>query len=308
MTDPTDPRSAEEAAYLAALGQRVRHLRAVRGMSRKVLARTAAISERYVAQLEAGKGNVSITLLRRLAAAMGTPVEDVVGDPGDPPDWPVFRELLRAAGPGQISAARLVLSPGSFLSPTRRPRVALIGLRGAGKSTLGRVAAERLDWPFVELNEEIAREAGLSVAEIFALYGQEGFRKFELAALRRVMQQPAPMLLATGGGIVGEPYTFEMLRSNFVTIWLKATAEEHMARVRAQGDRRPMADDRAAMTELKTILAHRAPLYSRAAATVDTAGLDRYRAAEELIIAIRIAAPDVNRPGLTTSTDDAPAA
>ena len=304
MTDRTDQRSDEEALYLATLGQRVRHLRAVRGMSRKVLARAADISERYIAQLEGGTGNVSIALLRRLALAMGVPGEDLAADPASPPDWPVIRELLRGASLGQISAARTVLSPGSFLSPTRRPRVALIGLRGAGKTTLGRIAADRLEWPFVELNQEIAREAGLSVAEIFALYGQEGFRKFEQAALRRIILQPAPMLLATGGGLVGEPCTCELLRSAFVTIWLKATAEEHMARVRAQGDRRPMADDRAAMVELRQILASRAPLYARASATVDTAGLDRYTAAEELIIAIRLAAPDGNRPGLTTSTDD----
>ena len=246
-------------------------------------------------------------LFRRVGLAMGVPVEDIAADPASAPDWPVFRELLRGASLRQISAARTVLSPGSFLPPARRPRVALIGLRGAGKTTLGRIAADRLEWPFVELNQEIAREAGLSVAEIFALYGQEGFRKFEQAALRRIILQPAPMLLATGGGLVGEPYTYELLRSAFVTIWLKATAEEHMARVRAQGDRRPMADDRAAMVELRQILASRAPLYARASATVDTAGLDRHTAAEELIIAIRLAAPDENPPGHTTSTDDTPA-
>ena len=155
--------------------------------------------------------------------------------------------------------------------------IALIGLRGAGKSTLGKMLAKKIGWSFVELNKEIEAQNGLSVAEIIALYGQEGFRRMEQAALGQLLARKELMVLATGGGIVSEPLTFDLILSSFYTIWLKAEPEEHMARVRGQGDLRPMADDRSAMAELRTILLSREPLYARASAVVDTAGLSRGR-------------------------------
>jgi XRE family aerobic/anaerobic benzoate catabolism transcriptional regulator len=151
-------------------------------------------------------------------------------------------------------------------------RVALIGLRGAGKSTLGRLAAKRLRWSFVELNREVEREAGFSMPEIFKLFGQEGYRRWELKALRKICARRDPVILATGGGIVSEAVTFELLLSSFFTMWIKASPEEHMARVRRQGDLRPMANERGAMDELRTILSSREPLYARARAVVDTSG------------------------------------
>ena len=151
--------------------------------------------------------------------------------------------------------------------------IALIGLRGAGKSTLGKMLAKKIGWSFVELNKEIEAQNGLSVAEIIALYGQEGFRRMEQAALGQLLARKELMVLATGGGIVSEPLTFDLILSSFYTIWLKAEPEEHMARVRGQGDLRPMADDRSAMAELRNILLSREPLYARASAVVDTAGL-----------------------------------
>ena len=153
--------------------------------------------------------------------------------------------------------------------------IALIGLRGAGKSTLGKMLAKKIGWSFVELNKEIEAQNGLSVAEIIALYGQEGFRRMEQAALTQLLARKELMVLATGGGIVSEPLTFDLILSSFYTIWLKAEPEEHMARVRRQGDLRPMADDRSAMAELRNILVSREPLYARASAVVDTAGLQR---------------------------------
>ena len=284
MTKTNDP----ETSFLEQLGQRVRTMRALRGMSRKVLARVSGISERYIAQLESGKGNVSIVLLRRVSNAMGAHLEDLI-PPGEPsPDWAVIRDLLRKASPGQIAQAKEILAGQNPLVQRRLSfaGIALIGLRGAGKSTLGKLLAKKIGWNFVELNKEIEAQNGLSVAEIIALYGQEGFRRMEQAALGQLLARKELTVLATGGGIVSEPLTFDLILSSFYTIWLKAEPEEHMARVRSQGDLRPMADDRSAMAELRTILKSREPLYARASAVVDTAGLTVDAAAARLIEAV----------------------
>lgn len=285
--ETSDPSEAE-TGFLERLGQRVRTMRAVRGMSRKVLARVSGISERYIAQLEGGKGNVSIVLLRRVANAMGAPLEDIIPGNEQQPDWPVIRDLLRKATPDQIAQAKDILSGGGS-APLRRSfsGIALIGLRGAGKSTLGKMLAERIGWSFVELNKEIERQNGLEVAEIINLYGQEGFRRMEQATLVQLLARKELMVLATGGGIVSEPVTFDLILKSFYTIWLKAEPEEHMARVRKQGDLRPMADDRSAMAELRNILVSREPLYTRANAMVDTAGLSVDAAAARLAEAVK---------------------
>jgi XRE family aerobic/anaerobic benzoate catabolism transcriptional regulator len=284
MTTQDDP----ETGFLEQLGQRVRTTRARRGMSRKVLAKVSGISERYIAQLESGKGNVSIVLLRRVSNAMGAHLEDLIPDGEPAPDWQVIRDLLRKATPSQIAQAKDILS-GAGVTATRRPSfagIALIGLRGAGKSTLGKMLAKKIGWSFVELNKEVEAQNGLSVAEIIALYGQEGFRRMEQAALGQLLARKELMVLATGGGIVSEPLTFDLILSSFYTIWLKADPEEHMMRVRKQGDLRPMADDRSAMAELRNILVSREPLYSRASAVVDTAGLSVDAAAARLFNAV----------------------
>ncbi|HTC98598.1 MAG TPA: helix-turn-helix transcriptional regulator [Bradyrhizobium sp.] len=284
MTDTTDP----ESGFLDQLGQRVRTMRALRGMSRKVLAKVSGISERYIAQLESGKGNVSIVLLRRVSNAMGAHLEDLIPAADPAPDWQVFRDLLRKATPSQIAQAKDALAGHS--ATTHRASfagIALIGLRGAGKSTLGKVLAKKIGWNFVELNKEIEAQNGLSIAEIIALYGQEGFRRMEQSALNQLLARKELMVLATGGGIVSEPLTFDLILSSFYTIWLKAEPEEHMGRVRKQGDLRPMADDRSAMAELRNILVSREPLYARASATVDTAGLSVDAAAARLIDTVR---------------------
>jgi XRE family aerobic/anaerobic benzoate catabolism transcriptional regulator len=281
MGGPSDP----ETVFLEQLGQRVRTMRALRGMSRKVLARVSGISERYIAQLEAGRGNVSIVLLRRVSNAMGAHLEDLIPATEPSPDWAVIRDLLRKASPARIAQAKELLGGGGASSQQRTSfaGIALIGLRGAGKSTLGKLLAKKADWNFVELNKEIEAQNGLSVAEIIALYGQEGFRRMEQAALTQLLARKELTVLATGGGIVSEPLTFDLILSSFYTIWLKAAPEEHMARVRGQGDLRPMADDRSAMAELRNILASREPLYARASAVVDTAGLTVEAAAARLI-------------------------
>jgi XRE family transcriptional regulator, aerobic/anaerobic benzoate catabolism transcriptional regulator len=284
LDEKTDPK----AGFLEQLGQRVRTMRALRGMSRKVLARVSGISERYIAQLESGKGNVSIVLLRRVSNAMGAHLEDLIPATDPAPDWQVIRDLLRKASPGQIAQAKDILADSGTATHRRLSfaGIALIGLRGAGKSTLGKILAKKIGWSFVELNKEIERQNGLSVAEIIALYGQEGFRRMEQTALGQLLARKEPMVLATGGGIVSEPLTFDLILKSFYTIWLKAEPEEHMARVRKQGDLRPMADDRSAMAELRNILLSREPLYARASAVVDTAGLSVDDAATRLIEAV----------------------
>lgn len=284
MAEPDDT----DAGFLLDLGQHVRTMRGRRGMSRKVLAKVSGISERYIAQLESGKGNVSIMLLRRISGALATPLEDLLPSQETSADWPVIRDLVRRATPVQIAYAKDVLaglgSPGDGAKREATFHgIALIGLRGAGKSTLGKMLADSIGWSFVELNREIERQNGLSVSEIIALYGQEGFRRMEQTALTRLLARGAPVVLATGGGIVSEPITFDQILKSFCTIWLKAEPEEHMARVRGQGDLRPMADDRAAMQELRTILQSREPLYARAAGVLDTAGLSVDAAAQRLV-------------------------
>jgi XRE family aerobic/anaerobic benzoate catabolism transcriptional regulator len=290
--DPPVEKHAEalenpDRAFLTRLGQRVRQSRAVRGMSRKVLARESDISERYIAQLESGEGNVSIILLRRVAAATGCRLEELIADPdGATSERALIGALLRSASPEQVERVKAMLtsvSKSDASSIAENDRIALIGLRGAGKSTLGAAAARILGWPFVELNREIERDSGFSIAEVFSIYGQEGYRRFEQACLTQIIDRPGPMILATGGGIVSETLTFDRLLSSFFTIWIKTTPAEHMARVRRQGDLRPMARDRAAMDELTTILQSREPLYERARAIVDTSGETVAQSVEKLV-------------------------
>jgi XRE family transcriptional regulator, aerobic/anaerobic benzoate catabolism transcriptional regulator len=292
-------RSSADEEFLAELGRRVRRIRALRGMSRKVLAEASDISERYIAQLESGMGNLSVLLLRRVAKAAGITLDDLIGD--TPDEMASFRDLLRAATSEAIERAKAVLRGEDTVSLYRRlvvDRVALIGLRGAGKSTLGRLAAKRLRWKFVELNREVERESGFSMAEIFRLYGQEGYRRLELKALRKISARREPMILATGGGIVSEAVTFELLLSSFFTIWLKAAPEEHMARVRQQGDLRPMANERAAMDDLRTILSTREPFYARAAASIDTSGKSVDSGANEILSVIASCSGAATEPAI----------
>ena len=291
---PNDAAGLEDESYLGDLGARVRRIRAIRGMSRKVLAKASGISERYIAQMEAGAGNVSIVLLRRIARATGVRVEDLVTELPD--DWAAMRDLLAKAPPAAVARARGILAgfdhePGGRPAAIRTPRVALVGLRGAGKSSLGEIAARELGMRFVELNREIESYHGLSVTEIFKLYGQEGYRRLELDALKRIVASDAPLILATGGGIVAEPATYDLLRASFFSIWIKARPDEHMSRVRQQGDLRPMANDRAAMEELVTILSSREPLYALSEARIDTSGRTPAECASELTAAIRARFP-----------------
>jgi XRE family aerobic/anaerobic benzoate catabolism transcriptional regulator len=265
----------DASAFLFRLGERVKEARARRGMTRKILARDSGVSERYLAQLESGQGNISIVLLRALARALDLPLETIVHDGPEPTvDLVHLRAFLERLGPGEVAEARHLLEGrfGAVDAGRRRDRIALIGLRGAGKSTLGARLAERLGRPFIELDREIERASGLSLAEIFDLYGQGGFRRLERQALDRVLAAQPRFVLATGGSIVSEAPTFAELLLGCYTVWVRARPAEHMQRVVAQGDLRPMADNAEAMADLERILAGREALYRKADAQVDTAG------------------------------------
>jgi XRE family transcriptional regulator, aerobic/anaerobic benzoate catabolism transcriptional regulator len=255
--------------FLFGVGARVREERALKSMSRKELSEASGVSQRYLAQLEAGDGNISIALLKRVAEALGVRIDDLVREgPLRSAEEQAFITLFRAAPSAQKRRALEALDP----AYARARRIALIGLRGAGKSTLGRLSATSLGAPFVELNAEIAATSGMPVAEVMALYGQEGYRRLERQAIEHVAATHEAVILAVAGGVVSEPETFNYLLRRFHTIWLKAKPEEHMARVRNQGDTRPMAGNPAAMDELKAILVSREALYARSEAQVDTSG------------------------------------
>jgi XRE family aerobic/anaerobic benzoate catabolism transcriptional regulator len=267
--------SGEEAEFLHLLGERIRDTRARRGMTRKILARDSGVSERYLAQLETGQGNISIILLRQVAQAMGVPLTELVREgPDRPVELTLLVQSLSRLAPSELAQVRGLIAErfGSEAGLGRRKRIALIGLRGAGKSTLGRRLAETRGVPFIELDREVERESGLALSEIFALYGQSAFRRYERRSLETVLERHDRAVIATGGSLVSEPGTFDLLLSTCYTVWLKASPEEHMARVVAQGDMRPMADNAESMADLRRILAGRAALYAKADATVETAG------------------------------------
>lgn len=260
------------ADLMARVGDRVRKARERKGIPRRVLSEMSGVSPRYLAQLESGEGNISIGLLKRVAVALDYRIEWLVGQ-DDPFGSEVMQvaEMFRTADRGTQQAVLRALST----EPSRcqrSARICLVGLRGAGKSTLGKLAGEALDLPFVELNREIELTGGMPVDEIMALYGQEGYRKLEADALDRIVETYDRLILAVAGGIVAEPATYNSLLGRFHTIWLKASPSEHMNRVRAQGDTRPMAGNPEAMAQLRSILQSREALYERAHAQLDTSG------------------------------------
>jgi len=284
------PKAADpEARFLIEVGERVRSARARGGLTRKALAQGSGVSERYLAHLEAGKGNISILLLQKVAAALGLPLAELLTEQDEQTvEIKLIHEFVRRLAPQQLPVVRqhLVREFGNR-SLERLNRVALIGLRGAGKSTLGALLAKDLGVPFVELDREIEREAGTSLSEIFLLYGQQGYRRYERRCLEKLIAQRGRCVIATGGSIVSEPGTYDLLLSACFTVWLKAAPEEHMARVIAQGDTRPMAGNLEAMDDLRRILDGRAALYAQADATVDTAGRSVERSMKDLKKAMR---------------------
>jgi XRE family transcriptional regulator, aerobic/anaerobic benzoate catabolism transcriptional regulator len=262
-----------ETEYLRRLGDRVREARARRGMTRRILSRDSDVSERYLAQLETGQGNISILLLRQVAQALDLPLYALLQDGAEQSeDLTRTADFLAKLSGDKLQRAReMLLREFSAVDPVaRRHRIAIVGLRGAGKSTLGGMLATQLGVPFIELDRVIEQHSGLGLSVIFDLYGQSGFRRLERECLDQVLQRHPTFVLATGGSLVSEGATYERLLGDCFTVWLHATPEDHMQRVIAQGDTRPMSENREAMSELKNILAVREPLYRRADVTVDT--------------------------------------
>ena len=274
---PADDEGEAKNPFLVALGERVRALRARRGMTRKATALAADVSERHLANLEYGIGNASILVLLQVAQALQCSLAELIGDvTTSSPEWLLLRELLERRDEATLRRVReavgqmLGTGGGNAGRTARSPRVALVGLRGAGKSTLGAMLAEDLGFPFVELSREIEKFAGCSISEIQGLYGQNAYRRYERRALEEAIQIYPEAVIATPGGIISDAATFNLLLAHCTTVWLQAAPEDHMARVTAQGDLRPMAASREAMDDLKGILAGRAAFYSKAELHVDT--------------------------------------
>ena len=246
--------SQPDELYLSRLGLEVRRLRREQQINRKQLAERSNVSERFLAQLETGTGNISILRLRHIAKALDCQLA----------------ALLDAAEPADNSR-------------TNNKRIALIGLRGAGKTTLGTAASSRLGLPFIELTDRIEHTSGMSVPDIFNLYGQDGYRRLEQRELRTVIEETDSCILAAAGGVSEDSVTFDLLRTNFRTIWLTATPEDHMNRVIEQGDLRPMHGRDEALAELKAILGGRAHDYARSDIILDTSGRTEESVLSELV-------------------------
>jgi len=266
--------ASDHRATLAELGARVRAWRARRGMTRKQLAADSGLSERFLADVESGKGNVSINSLEAVAGALNITVLDLLQD-APRPALARLQNLTARLDDQQLDQAHaLLVGQFGWAEPRgREQRVALLGLRGAGKSTLGAQLASQRGVPFIELDREIEREAGTSMNEILLLHGQAGYRRYERLAMLRIAEGHAGgVVMTTGGSIVSERETFDLLHSHFYCVWLKASPEEHMSRVVAQGDMRPFDQSMTeAMDDIRRILASREALYARADAVVDTA-------------------------------------
>ena len=284
--DTGQPAGDDVDAYIGAIGDRVRGMRARRGMTRKQLGQHSGVSERYLAQLEGGKANISIAVLWQIAEAMDVTPQDLL--PGDPQQRPALalnplRQFLERLSPEQEQQAHALLLK-HFAHPEGPVRgVALIGLRGAGKSTLGQALAEAVGVPFIRLVDVVESLGGMSISELFSLGGQKAYRRLERDALRHVLENYETSVIEAGGSLVSEQETYAELLGSFYTVWVRATPEEHMSRVVVQGDLRPVQASPAAMDDLKRILAERESDYRAAHHTLDTSGRSVEACLEELM-------------------------
>ncbi|MBX2885990.1 MAG: helix-turn-helix transcriptional regulator [Granulosicoccus sp.] len=265
-----DDRQLEINDLISLVGARVRSERIGAGLSRRELSEMSGVSQRYLVQLENGEGNISIGLLKRIAVAFERPIDSfLVDDDEISIEAGQVAALYRTADANTRKRVQQLLSPDTQRAK-KAQRICLLGLRGAGKSTLGAMIGEKIGCKFVELTAEVERTAGIAISEVIALYGQEGYRDLEAASLKHIIENEDRMILAVAGGVVSNKDTFATLLSRFNTVWVKAAPEEHMDRVRAQGDMRPMADNPQAMAQLRQILTAREADYKRADYQLDT--------------------------------------
>jgi XRE family aerobic/anaerobic benzoate catabolism transcriptional regulator len=277
--------------FLMALGERVRNLRSRKGMTRKAVALAADVSERHLANLEYGTGNVSVLVLLQVSHALQCSLAELLGDIStSSPEWLLIRELLSKRTEADLRRARVQLTEmfgESGDATARRTRIALIGLRGAGKTTLGQRLADDLGFTFIELSREIEKFAGCQISEIHNLYGANAYRRYERRALEEAIQIYPEVVIATPGGLVSDSANFNLLLTHCTTVWLKANANDHMSRVAAQGDLRPMAASPEAMEDLKRILEGRSAFYSKADLSFDTSAQDAEESFQRLKTEVR---------------------
>jgi len=294
VADVTEPQGPKDP-FLVGLGDRTRRLRARSGLTRRQLARDADVSERHLANLESGVGNPSVQILRQIANALGSSIAEIIGDEvAESADWLLILDILRGRTAEELAQANQSLSRlfGAVDHGGQKlGRIALIGLRGAGKSTLGRLLAEDMSYPLIEVNREVERLAGCSPEEVHSLYGTIAYRRYERQALEETIARHARAVIATPGGLVSEAATFNVLLQNCLTVWLQATPEDHMARVVAQGDMRPMAGNQQAMEDLKLILAERSPFYAKADIKFQTSGKSLSESFTQLKAALKSVMP-----------------
>jgi XRE family aerobic/anaerobic benzoate catabolism transcriptional regulator len=281
----------KRSPFLEALGERVRNLRSRQGMTRRAVALAADVSERHLANLEYGTGNVSVLVLLQVAQALQCSLAELLGDvTTSSPEWLLIRELLSKRSESDLRRARVQL--GEIFgeggnAQERKNRIALIGLRGAGKTSLGQRLADDMGFPFIELSREIEQFAGCQISEIHNLYGANAYRRYERRALEEAIQIYPEVVIATPGGLVSDSANFNLLLSHCTTVWLQADAVDHMARVAAQGDMRPMAASREAMEDLKRILEGRSAFYSKAELAINTSGRTEDQAFDVLRTSVR---------------------
>jgi XRE family aerobic/anaerobic benzoate catabolism transcriptional regulator len=281
----------KRSPFLEALGDRVRTLRSRQGMTRRAVAQAAEVSERHLANLEYGTGNVSVLVLLQVAQALQCSLAELLGDvTTSSPEWLLIRELLSKRSEADLRRARVQL--GEMFgeggnAQERKNRIALIGLRGAGKTSLGQRLADDMGFPFIELSREIEQFAGCQISEIHNLYGANAYRRYERRALEEAIQIYPEVVIATPGGLVSDSANFNLLLSHCTTVWLQADAADHMGRVAAQGDMRPMAASREAMEDLKRILEGRSAFYSKADLAINTSGRSEDQAFDALRTAVR---------------------
>ncbi|WP_300709029.1 helix-turn-helix transcriptional regulator [Limnohabitans sp.] len=287
---PPEPET-KRSPFLEALGERVRTLRSRQGMTRRAVALAAEVSERHLANLEYGTGNVSVLVLLQVASALQCSLAELLGDvTTTSPEWLLIRELLSKRSEADLRRARVQLSEmfgEGGNAQERKNRIALIGLRGAGKTSLGQRLADDMGFPFIELSREIEQFAGCQISEIHNLYGANAYRRYERRALEEAIQIYPEVVIATPGGLVSDSANFNLLLSHCTTVWLQADAADHMGRVAAQGDMRPMAASREAMEDLKRILEGRSAFYSKADLAINTSGRSEDQAFEALRTSVR---------------------